>query len=101
MCYSKSTSFLRGKLFEKGGIHTKQKDQYVGTRRAWDKRYLITVSTHIRRNDKIALEEYCHRHHTTPYHLLSAYLQDCITNAKLEQAKAVIEICEKKPLLPA
>ena len=79
----------------KGGIQMKQKDQYVGTRRAWDKRYLITVSTHILRKDKIALEEYCHRNHTTPYNLLKSYLNDLVTLAKIEQAQEYIELCRR------
>lgn len=75
---------MRGKLFGKGGIHTKLKDPYVGTRRAWDKRYLITVSTHLLREDKDALMKYCRAHNTTPYHLIRSYLMDCVTLAKLE-----------------
>ena len=78
----------------KGGIHTKQKDIYVGTRRAWDKRYLITVSTHLRREDKVALDDYCRTHDTTPYHLLRSYLTDCINLARYERAKATMELLE-------
>ena len=78
----------------KGGIHTKHKDAYVKTRRTWDKRYLITVSTHLRREDKTALEDYCRTHDTTPYRLLRSYLMDCIGLAKYEKAKAVVELME-------
>ena len=84
MCYSKLTSFLRGKIIGKGGIDTKHKDPYVGTRRAWDRRCLITVSTHILKEDKEALQKYCRKHGTSPYHLLRAYLMDCVSLARLE-----------------
>ena len=70
------------------------KDPYKGTKSAWDKRCLITVSTHLKRTDRAFLDDYCKRHGTTPYRLLRAYLMDCISLAKMENAK-------QRPYLPA
>ena len=93
-CYSKITSFLRGIFLKGSDTVAKHNDPYWQTKNAWDKRCLITVSTHLKLTDRAFLDDYCKRHNTSPYKLLKSYLLDCVALAKLEAA-------EQKPLLPA
>ena len=81
------TSFLRVNILKGVDILAKKTDPYAKTKNGWDKRCLITVSTHLKLSDKMFLDAYCRRHGTTPYRILKSYLMDCIQLAKMDIAK--------------